>query len=497
MQRVQLECHLIITPQNKFTASMQEPPLLSGEFINITVENQGNLPDQYSITLKDEDENLTFTPSATRELEIAAGEKSDYEFCASPESQPLAGIFGTDVHIPFSGEVQNSEKTTQELSGEIIVKAPVPVWAVPCGMVVCLMLAAWVFFGFVWFRSRPPSQSPEDQSSVELTAIALATASSYPALPVIPSSTGTSVPPTPIPTATFTNVPPTFTPLPTVTPIPSATATPTSPPFPAPNSGYIAFKSNPDGLRNLYLFNTYSLLPSRLTVIAAVDTTPAWSQDGNWIAFSSNRTGNYDIFIMHPDGSGMLNLTNNPTGDDYYPTWSPDGMWIAFTSRRDGNQEIYMIKTDGSEIRNLTNHPAEDMQANWLRNNQIAFVTNRDGNQEIYLVNSDGSNPINLTNNFANDFSPAGSNSGALILFTSNREGNQEIFSMTLNGTNPTNLTRNPAEDSQAAWAGNDQWIAFTSNRTGNLDIYLMRSNGAEPYNLTNSPTQDQYPAWH
>ncbi len=60
---------------------------------------------------------------------------------------------------------------------------------------------------------------------------------------------------------------------------------------------------------------------------------------------------------MQADGSKPTRLTNN-TALNYWPSWSPDGKRIAFTSNRDGNYEIYLMNADGSEQRNLTRNKA-------------------------------------------------------------------------------------------------------------------------------------------
>ena len=65
------------------------------------------------------------------------------------------------------------------------------------------------------------------------------------------------------------------------------------------------------------------------------------------------------------DGSGLVNLTNNPA-HDASPTWSPDSTRIAFTTNRDGNAEIYVMDVNSGELINLTNNPAyEDIFPIW------------------------------------------------------------------------------------------------------------------------------------
>jgi Tol biopolymer transport system component len=60
----------------------------------------------------------------------------------------------------------------------------------------------------------------------------------------------------------------------------------------------------------------------RLTNNDASDRQPAWSPDGTKIAFNSERDGNREIYVMNADGSGLTRLTNNDASD-WDPAWSP------------------------------------------------------------------------------------------------------------------------------------------------------------------------------
>jgi Tol biopolymer transport system component len=159
------------------------------------------------------------------------------------------------------------------------------------------------------------------------------------------------------------------------------------------------------------------------------------------IAFT--RSG--EIFLMNPDGSDQVNLTNNPAGDGA-PSWSPDGRKIVFTSSRDGNSEIYTMNADGSNVVRLTNNAAGDGDASFSPDgSRIVFGSDRDGNLEIYAMNADGSNQTRLTNNAAIDYSPSYSPDGSKIVFISNRDSEStfipDIYIMNSDGSSPVRLT--------------------------------------------------------
>ncbi|NJP05741.1 MAG: hypothetical protein HC837_09030 [Chloroflexaceae bacterium] len=83
---------------------------------------------------------------------------------------------------------------------------------------------------------------------------------------------------------------------------------------------------------------------------------PAALPTGEWIAFHSNRDGNFEIYIMRPDGSEQRNVTNHPA-NDAFPAWSPDGSQLVFASDRDTSFDLYTMQADGSNVTRLTNDP--------------------------------------------------------------------------------------------------------------------------------------------
>ena len=158
--------------------------------------------------------------------------------------------------------------------------------------------------------------------------------------------------------------------------------------------GQIVYVDYTDDIQeDIYFMNARNDSPLRITDNIGSDTHPAWSPDGTRIAFASSASHNdgrvkydtrsllqgktiFDIFVMNPDGTGKINLTQHP-GDDRWPAWSPDSRQIAFMSNRNGsfNWEIYVMNADGTNQRNITNNLiADDKYPNWR-----PYPRNREG----------------------------------------------------------------------------------------------------------------------
>ena len=243
------------------------------------------------------------------------------------------------------------------------------------------------------------------------------------------------------------------------------------------------------------------------------------------ILFETHRDGNAEIYVMNPDGTQPINLTNDPA-DDFFAAWSPDGTKIAFESRRDGNTEIYVMGADGSSPTNLTQHPDSDYFPTWSPNGRkIAFMTNREAgelpplkaterlslfyNVEIFVMNADGSGQTNLSVHIAWDGYPSWSPDGDRIVFQSDRDDTgihimligpdglgREIYAMDADGTDQTRLSNSPEDDFYPSWSPDGSRIAFQSYRDGNGEIYVMNPDGSGQLRITNHPSTDSMPTW-
>ena len=231
--------------------------------------------------------------------------------------------------------------------------------------------------------------------------------------------------------------------------------------------------------------------------------TPDPLQTGGSVAFTWNREGNSDIYVLPVGQAEPLRLTQH-SAEDRDPAWSPNGRELAFASRRDGNWEIYVFDLDTGDLRRVTNNMAFDGAPSWSPDGQwLVFESYRDDNLDVYIVKADGSEgPFRLTENAAPDFAPVWSPGGRHIAFTSWRSGSKDIFLMSLNEVTDEaaiNLTGSPAGyEDEPAFSPNGRYLAYYDDGVGFPLVYAVPLD--ENYQPDGEPVslgqQGKFPAW-
>jgi Tol biopolymer transport system component len=229
----------------------------------------------------------------------------------------------------------------------------------------------------------------------------------------------------------------------------------------------IAFQSNRvDRVPQIHLMNLDGTEQQLLANLLGGAAFPSFSQSGNELCFHG-QTSPRDIYIVNVHGTGVTNLTSPDrlpgqpglNGDNIRCDWSAKGNVIAFTSNRPGNQEIYVMDADGTGLRRLTNATGSDANPAFSpKGDLIAFESNRDGTPEIYVMKADGTGDAERLTNFSAGPTPSNvavskptwSPAGDRIAFhrrvgAQGARGHLEVYTMNADGTNVTQITFTPS----------------------------------------------------
>ena len=165
------------------------------------------------------------------------------------------------------------------------------------------------------------------------------------------------------------------------------------------------------------------------------DYNPVFSPDGKWLAFSSNRHGQYDVFIVPVKGGRPKRLTHD-SADDHVTGWSPDGQHILFMSARQSDFppriEFYSVSINGGQAKRISAFEGRDATYS-PKGDMIAYVRGpglwyRKGylgssNDDIWICNADGSDNRQITFHKGQDNYPMWAPDGKHLYYVSDCAG--------------------------------------------------------------------------
>lgn len=308
--------------------------------------------------------------------------------------------------------------------------------------------------------------------------------------------------------------------------------------------GEIAFSAwfAADDVQVFYLDERGEMVP--LTSGHARNVLEDWSPDGTRVLFTSDRSGNVDLYSVAIDGTDLRRLTSDPY-QDLVPRYSPDGQQIVFhrTKNVSGDFDrasLHIVNADGTGERLLLDTLYQDFDPTWARGGtEIVFSCNRfgrywdlcgvapdgtglhrifyafeaqhswaspdgmyvgfqsrDDGQAIWVVDVDGTEGVKLTPDVVS-YDWGWSPDGARLALSTSDAGALQVQSISRRGEELKPLTDPASEAADASWSADGARIVFYSFASGSQELWVTRPDGSDRRQITHDDLLQSGPLWN
>lgn len=206
----------------------------------------------------------------------------------------------------------------------------------------------------------------------------------------------------------------------------------------------------------------------QLTTAIGVASFPSWSPDGRMIAYPSDESGNYDIWVAQVGIGQAVNRTADSPVNDMHPRWSPDGQWISFFSRREGGGWFIMPAVGGSPRKIAPLPPAGDEVVREEHGRGLGIVSLSDGR-------------VRRLTEHPGDSSPVWSPDGRWVAFDSDRGGVSRLWRVPASGGPPERLTDGQDGNARWSWDGKQIYFCRTIDRANQVWALSIDSRKTRP----------------
>ena len=257
----------------------------------------------------------------------------------------------------------------------------------------------------------------------------------------------------------------------------------------------IYFVSSRTGSKEIWVMDYDGENQHPVTHLGSISMAPRISPDNSRIAFESLGRNGWSVRMFSLELGRMVNFSAGfAGGSNINPAWSSDGNQIAFSSARSGESEIWVADNDGGNLHKITSLPGPNVQPCWnpKTNAQIAFVSGRTGEPQIYIMNSDGSLPQRMTDS-GYAVSPSWSPNGQLLTFSWNRKygpgapGGQDIYVFEIATMRWVQVTHGEGNNDFPWWSPDGRHIVFQRANGKRTDIWSMLADGTHQVQLTHT----------
>ncbi|MCY3769568.1 MAG: Tol-Pal system beta propeller repeat protein TolB [Gammaproteobacteria bacterium] len=220
----------------------------------------------------------------------------------------------------------------------------------------------------------------------------------------------------------------------------------------SPDGNRLAYVSFEKGRSMIFLQDIWSGKRSSIAGFRGLNSAPSWSPDGKKLALTLSRDGNPDIYIFDVGTSALRRLTRS-TAIDTEPAWSPDGKSIVFTSGRSGAPQLYQIAASGGPVKRLTFDGKYNAGASFSPDGESIVLITDQGNGHKVGIYSTRERTIRVLTSSQLDESPSFSPNGEIIIYATQKSGRKLLATVSIDGQVQQTLKFQAGSVREPAWS--------------------------------------------
>lgn len=257
----------------------------------------------------------------------------------------------------------------------------------------------------------------------------------------------------------------------------------------------IAFVKKEGQRKQIYMATAQGLNMQKVTNLDGICVSPAWSHDGQKLAFVFLDKKYHNLCIWDRQ-TKALQKKRLPGNTLISPAFTKSGS-VAISLDFRGNPDIYELNQDFTVGRTLEQHWGIDVSPDFDQSGQnMVFVSNRLGNPHIFLKKLDSGEVRRVSLAGKYNTGPSISPDGSQVVFARMVNGSHKLFLMDLPSGAERQLTFGGGSDEDPTWSPDGYFIAFASNRSGPSQIYLTTKHGDQPILIPTGSGEATSPAW-